>query len=279
MKKLFYKIIPLAYGKYFNIYSIFSKKKATRKVFNFFCTVRKGKVLPQQQEYLENAKKEQISIANHTIQTYHWPGEGQTILLVHGWESNTFRWRNLIKKLQEKKYNIVSFDAPAHGYSSGKYLHVPLYAEVVQEMIRLHTPKQLIGHSLGGMTILYNDYINQSTSIEKIVTIGSPSEFYKLMDNYRSILQFNNRVLKSLEAHIKDRFGFTVIEFSTTKYVQTNIKKGLLFHDKLDKIAPYEDSVSVHKNWKGSKLITTEGLGHSMHQENVNNQIIEFLKA
>lgn len=278
MKKLLYKIIPLAYGKYFNIYSFFSKKRATKKVFNFFCTVRKGQVLPQQQDYLENAKKEKLSIANHNIQTYHWPGEGETILLVHGWESNTFRWRNLLKKLQEKKYNIISFDAPGHGHSSGKYLHVPLYAEVLQEIIQLHTPTHLIGHSLGGMTILYNEYINQSTSIEKIVTIGSPSEFYKLMDNYRSILQFNNKVLESLEAHIKDTFGFTVPEFSTAKYVQTNTKKGLLFHDKLDKIAPYVDSKNVHENWKNSTFITTEGFGHSMHQEQVNNQIIDFLQ-
>lgn len=278
MKKLFYKIIPLAYGKYFNLYTFFSTKKATEKAFYFFCTIRKGGVLPHQKEYLESGKKEVLTIADHSIQTYHWPGEGETVVLVHGWESNTFRWRNLINKLKEANFNIIAFDAPGHGHSTGKYLYVPLYAQALQEIITKYNPKQIIGHSLGGMTILYNEYKNQSSAIEKIVTIGSPSEFYKLMDNYQNILKFNDTVLKALDTYIKDRFGFHVNEFSTANYVKNNTKKGLLFHDKLDKIAPYEDSKSVHENWKDSRFITTEGLGHSMHQEHVNDQIIDFLK-
>ena len=53
----------------------------------------------------------------------------------------------------------------------------------------------------------------------------------------------------------------------------------MLFHDKEDTQVPYEASVKVHENWKGSQLISTTGLGHSMHQEEINNQIVEFLKS
>jgi len=98
------------------------------------------------------------------------------------------------------------------------------------------------------------------------------------MNTYQNILKFNARVLKSLESYIKKRFGFYIQEFSTAAFVQTNTKKGLLLHDRLDEIAPFSDSENVHKNWKNSTLITTEGLGHSMHQEHVNNQILRFLK-
>ncbi|RKR12470.1 pimeloyl-ACP methyl ester carboxylesterase [Maribacter vaceletii] len=279
MKKLLYKIIPLAYGKYFDLMALFSPKKTAEKVFYFFCTIRKGRVGEHQKEYLENAKKEQLSIAKHSIQTYQWAGEKETVLLVHGWESNTFRWRNLIEKLKEEKFNIIAFDAPGHGHSSGKHLYVPLYAEVLQQMVEKHRPKHIVGHSLGGMTILYNTYKNHNEDLEKIVTIGSPSEFYKLVNNFQNILKFNTRVLKAFENYIKERFDFYIKDFSTAAYVQTNTNKGLLFHDKLDKIAPYEDSENVHKNWKNSTFITTEGLGHSMHQEQVNNQILGFLKA
>ncbi|WP_291870048.1 alpha/beta hydrolase [Maribacter sp.] len=278
MKKLFYKILPLAYGQYFNIYAFFSPKKTAKKAFYFFCTIRKGRVLPHQKEYLETAKKEVITVADHNLQTYHWPGDRETVLLVHGWESNTFRWRNLIHKLKEANYNIIAFDAPGHGYSTGKYLYVPLYAEALQKIITQYNPKHLIGHSIGGMTILYNEYKNESSPVEKIVTLGSPSEFYKLMDHYQGLLQYNDTVMTAMDIYIKDRFGFHVNEFSTATYAKTNTKKGLLFHDKLDKITPYIDSKDVHENWKNSTFITTEGLGHSMHQEHVNDQIIDFLK-
>ena len=97
------------------------------------------------------------------------------------------------------------------------------------------------------------------------------------MDHYKAILKYNDKVSLAIDTYIKDRFGFHIKEFSTSEYIKTNTKKGLLLHDKLDKITPYIDSKNVHKNWKDSKFITTEGLGHSMHQEHINDQIIDFL--
>ncbi|WP_136464993.1 alpha/beta hydrolase [Flagellimonas onchidii] len=277
MKKLLAKALPLAYGQYFNVYSLLMPKKAAHKAFNLFCTVRKGKV--QQAEYLDKNKNGVEFAANHKIQTYHWPGAKETVLLVHGWESNTFRWRNLIKKLQEANFNIVAFDAPSHGYSSGELLYVPLYEEVVHFMVKKYNPKYAIGHSVGGMTLMYNEHKNPNPGVEKLVTIGSPSEFYEIMDHFQQILKFNNRFMSVLNDYIYNRFGFQIREFSTSKFAASNTKMGLLFHDKLDIVAPYHASEQVHTNWKGSKLVSTEGLGHSMHQEEINNQIIEFLEA
>jgi pimeloyl-ACP methyl ester carboxylesterase len=279
MKKLLTKIIPLAYGQYFNLYTLISPKKAANKAFHLFCTVRKGKVQPQQAHYLDEAKHSVELVKGLKIQTYHWIGGKDTVLLVHGWESNTFRWRNLIKKLREANFNIFAFDAPAHGYSSGKYLHVPLYEKTLRHMIEKFNPRHLIGHSVGGMTLMYNEFTNPNPDVEKMILIGSPSEFHEIMDHYQELLRFNNRVMKVLDDDIQNRFGFKIREFSTSKFAETNSKKGLLFHDRFDAITPYHASVAVHKKWKGSQLVTTEGLGHSMHQEDVNNQIITFLEA
>lgn len=279
MKKLLTKLLPLAYGKYFNIYTIFSPRKAAHKAFTIFCTVRKGKVLPQQIDYLEQAKLATEQIANHQIQSYHWKGSKETVLLVHGWESNAFRWRNLIKKLREEDFNIIAFDAPAHGYSSGKLLYVPLYEECVQHMVKKYDPKFVVGHSVGGMTLMYNEFKNPNPEVEKMVVIGAPSEFHEIMEHFQDLLRFNDRVMKALDDYILNRFGFRIHDFSTSRFAETNTKKGLLFHDRFDAITPYHASAQVNKKWKGSKLITTEGLGHSMHQEHVNEQIISFLHA
>ncbi|CAM3514971.1 alpha/beta fold hydrolase [Zobellia roscoffensis] len=277
MKKTLNKMLPKVYGRYFNLLARASKKRAAEKAFYVFCTVRKGKVLPNQKEYLDKAKSDTLTVKDYTLQTYYWPGSKETVLLVHGWESNTFRWRNLITKLQEADYNIIAFDAPAHGYSSGKYLNVPLYSDGVQAMIDKYAPKYLIGHSVGGMTLMYNEFYHKNESVEKMVTIGSPSEFYEIMDHYQRLLGFNIKVRKALEAFVFDRFGFTVKEFSSSRFAETNSKKGLLFHDELDKLAPFHASEAVHAHWKNSTFIRTKGLGHSMHQEHINDQIIDFL--
>ncbi len=279
MKKLTIKIIALVYGQYFNLYSLFAPKKTAYKAFVLFCTVRKGRVLPQQVDYLEQAKSATEEASGHQLQTYSWSGSKETVLLVHGWESNTFRWRNLIKKLREADFNIIAFDAPSHGYSSGKLLYVPLYEEAVHHMIKKHNPKYVIGHSVGGMTLMYNEYKNPNPQVEKIVTIGSPSEFHEIMDQFQSLLKFSDRFMGHIDNYIFNRFGFHIHDFSTSEFAKSNTKKGLLFHDRLDSIAPYHASEKVHKDWKNSQLVSTEGLGHSMHQEDVNNQIIAFLES
>src|SRR5690606_32675566 len=130
---------------------------------------------------------------------YQWSGTGATVLLVHGWESNSFRWRNLIQFLRANDFNILAFDAPAHGYSSGEYLHVPLYSECVLHMLEKHRPKHLVGHSVGGMTALYTQYRNPENSVEKIVTIGAPAEFHEIMEHFRLLLNLGPRVMRGLD--------------------------------------------------------------------------------
>ncbi|WP_027078398.1 alpha/beta fold hydrolase [Maribacter antarcticus] len=279
MKKIRSNLAPKAYGILLNLYALIHPKKAAEKAFSIFSKVRKGKVLPHQKAFLDRAKDKKIPVANNTIQTYRWSGKKETILLIHGWESNAWRWHKLIEKLQVANYNIIAFDAPAHGYSSGTHLHVPLYAQGLQAIIKAYSPKYLIGHSMGGMTALYNEYLFPDLTVKKIVTIGSPSEYHAIMTHFKQLLNFNNRVSKILRAYIFKRFGLSETQFSSARFVQTNTKKGLLFHDRLDTIAPHHASKLVHEAWKGSTLITTEGLGHSMHQDEVNEQIITFLAS
>ncbi len=277
MRKLLNRILPKTYGIYFNVLSLFAKRKTAKKAFDLFSTVRKGKVLPHQVAYLDSAKKERLQIEDYDIQIYQWSGAGETVLLIHGWESNTFRWRNLITKLKSADFNIIAFDAPGHGYSSGSKLHVPLYAKILRHSIKKYRPKHLISHSVGGMTVIYNENKYPSSGVERIITVAAPSEFHEIMAHFQDLLKFNKRVLDALDAYVFDRFGFRIREFSTSGFVKTNTKKGLLFHDKLDKITPYHASQKVHSHWEGSRLISTEGLGHSMHQDEVNEAIVGFL--
>lgn len=271
-------IIGKTLGVYLNVLVVFSASRAARVAFFIFCKVRKGKVAKHQEPYLVAAKNKIESVANHNIQTYFWQGTGDVVLLVHGWESNSFRWRNLVQILQDAGFSVLAFDAPAHGFSSGKYLHVPLYAECVAYLVKKYAPRHIIGHSMGGMTALYYAHRDPDTSLEKIVTIGSPSEFQDIMNEFQRILGFNKRVLRALDQFIFEEFGFHVHEFSSRRFVENRKQKGLLLHDKLDRIIPFHASEQVHKVWKDSVLISTEGLGHSVNKKSVNQQIVRFLQ-
>ncbi len=279
MKRLLHRIIPRLYGVYFNILALFSEKKAAEKAFTLFCTPRKGKILPVQKEFLEEAEHDVTEYGNMVLQTYRWPGNRETVLLLHGWESNTFRWRNLIGMLRNEGFDIVAFDAPAHGKSTGKILNVPLYAECADQIIKKFKPRYVVAHSVGGTTAVYQQYQYNTNSVEKLVTIGSPSELEEIMSHYQQMLRFNNRVLGALDRYFQFHFGFGIKDFSTSRFASNLRIKGLLVHDELDQVAPVSASERVHSNWENSRLLKTRGMGHSMHQKEVNLQIIDFLNS
>lgn len=279
LKKAFQRILPFLIGKYFDLLVVFSKRKVAQKAYLLFSTPRKGRVLPIQAEFLGQAAFERLTVEDMEIQTYRWKGKGKRVLLLHGWESNTYRWLNLIGFLKGWGYDIIAFDAPAHGWSSGKIFNVIRYTACTRRVVERYEPDFIIGHSVGGLTALYHQYLYPENSLSKIVTIGSHSDLYDMMLQYQRILGFNDAVLAAIDLFLKKTFGFGIRDFSTAEYAKDLKIKGLLIHDEIDTIAPFRASEKVHRNWEGSRLVSTRGFGHSMHQDFVSEQIMDFLDS
>lgn len=279
MKKTILKLLPKIIGAQINAISIWSKKAAARKAFLVFCTPRGGRIKQHQEKLLDAAKDQRLETGeNLTIQTYHWPGDGPTVLLIHGWESNSHRWFKLIEQLQEASYNIVAFDAPAHGNSTGKILNVPLYAQCLERVSSHYQPVIHIGHSIGGLTTVYHYFKHEPGHIKKLVILAAASELAVIMKDYQRLLGMKNGVMTGLDALIKQRFGFSIEQFSGFSFAQKIDVPGLIIHDKYDQITPVAASLGIHNNWKNSTYIETKGLGHSLYQNEVRNHILNFIQ-
>lgn len=244
-----------------------------------FCTPRKGRILPEQEDFLEDAEDEIIPIDNLEIQTYRWSNLGETILMVHGWESNAHRWKTITQKLHKKGYNVIAFDAPAHGNSSGKILNVPLYTKCLQKIIELYRPNHIIGHSVGGMTTIFHQYSYPGTEIEKLVILAPPSELSRIMKGYQETLKLSPKFMNALNLYFKDKHDFSFEEFSVARFAKNLTHKGLLIHDINDDIAPYNEAQAIGNNWNNVEFITTKDFGHSLFFEEVDTMIIDFLKS
>jgi pimeloyl-ACP methyl ester carboxylesterase len=277
-KKLVNKYLPKIIGLRLNSLFRINPDKALLKAYKLFSSPRKGKVKPEQVDFLDQAKTTPIEHDSKKIQTYHWKGSGDTIILVHGWDSNTHRWKNLVEKLQNQNYNIVAFDAPAHGYSEGKLLNVPLYSLCLDRMLKLYKPKFIVGHSMGGMTLVYNQYLKQSPFIEKMILLGAPSEMSLIMSDYKRILRLSDKFMKALDAYFKNKFGYQFHEFSIANFAKAVEIESLIIHDAYDKVAPVEAGKNIHKNLKNSRLSITEGAGHSLNKDHILDEILDFLK-
>lgn len=278
MKKRLQQFLPKIIGFKLNSLFLVKPELALSQAFFLFCAPRRGKVGVEQAGFLNPAKSETISVEKKSLQTYRWKGTKECILLLHGWESNTHRWKQLIEKLQLENYDIVAFDAPAHGNSSGKLFNVPLYVKCVEAMVQKYSPSHIIGHSVGGMTAVFHQHCFPKQKISKMVLLGPPSELTLIMGDFQKILKLSPRFMKGLEVYFHKKFGFWFSEFSTAKFAKSLSQKGLIVHDKYDKIAPVSASKAIHENWKNSRLVLTEGAGHSLNNEMILGEVIAFLK-
>ena len=278
MKTLFKKYLPPAIGKYLMLLYILHPQKAIKKAVYFFSTPNKGKVEPDQEYFLEEAEDDVVSFENIDLQTYRWKGDKETILLVHGWESNAHRWKLLIEKLQKLNYNIIAFDAPAHGYSTGPILNVPLYADCLHKIASLYRPDYIMGHSVGGMTTMFYQYKFKNPEIKKLVILAPPTNLSTIMKDFQKMLRLTNKFMTRLDSYFKKEFGYYFSEFSMVRFAEAIEIPGLLIHDKKDEIAPFEEAKEIATTWKNLKFVPTENYGHSLYFEEVDDEILAFIQ-
>lgn len=275
MEKYIIKLV----GSYLNVLSIFSADYAANKALHIFSKPRKGKINPNQNIFLSSAKQRVLRFQDLPIQVYHWEGNKETILLVHGWESNAARWKNKIKIFKDEGFNIIALDAPAHGNSGSKVFNALLYSEFINIVAQEFQPQIIIGHSVGGMASVFFQQKYQLKTISKMVLLGAPSEFSNVLKNYVELLGYNQKIEKQLHNVIIDKFGAHPKEFSTSKFIKNIETEGLIVHDYKDSIIPYSDAQLIQKNFKNSKLISTTGLGHSLNHKSVSKDIIDFINS
>ncbi|MFN2261708.1 MAG: alpha/beta fold hydrolase [Psychroflexus sp.] len=276
-KKIVDHFVPKIVGLRLNSLYLVKPQKAIKKAYELFSSPRKGSIKSEQESFLEQAKATKVLVNDLKLQTYHWKGDGKTLVLVHGWDSNTHRWKDLIKDLQAKNFNIIAFDAPAHGSSEGKTLNVPLYSECLDHIIDLYQPEFLIGHSVGGMTLVYNQYLNYTEHVKKLILLGAPSEMKSIMADYKRILNLNTKFMADLNVFFKSKFGYHFEEFSIAEFAKSIKQNTLIIHDRYDKVAPVSSAKNIAESLEHSELYITEGAGHSLYKSHIRQKIIDFL--
>ena len=277
MKKFRYYLIVKSVGMYINLMSYLYPNYAFRLAYRLFSAPRKGKLkafkIPT---VLQQAQSVQHTLDKHTIQTYIWKGNADVVLLIHGWESNASRWKKLLKHLLKTGKTIVAIDGPAHGQSSGTEFNVPLYASFIHKIAVIYKPSILIGHSVGGNALTY--YQKQYPhEINKLVLLGAPCDFKVILKNYVTLLSLNTKVYNFLKNYTQSRFAIAIEDFSAAQFRANSSLKGLIIHDQDDNVVLWEESQKIATAWPQAEFITTKGLGHSLHDNQVYQTLVDFV--
>lgn len=108
---------------------------------------------------------------------YEQKGEGDLIVLLHGWGSNIKLFANLIELLS-KKYTVAAMDMPGFGESEEppSAWCVDDYADFVIDFLKDYDIKKvmLLGHSFGGRVIIkLNSRKDLPFEITKVILVDS----------------------------------------------------------------------------------------------------------
>ena len=112
--------------------------------------------------------------------TFYDKGQGEPVLLIHGYSLSSYSCRNNVESLVNAGYRVILIDLPGHGKSripdeSFSYSIENLAALVIAFTKRLELGKfNIMGHSLGSVLTLYITS-NYPEHILRSIVINSPA--------------------------------------------------------------------------------------------------------
>ena len=249
----------------FKLLSSISKKKAAEKAFELFCTPqsRHVKELPA---VFKEGEKLQFKFQQFSIVGYRWnKGASRTAMIVHGFESSSVNFDRYVNALVKKGYEVLAFDAPAHGKSSGKQVNAIIYRDFIKYIHQKYGPVQtFIAHSFGGLAVTMALAEIKHDASYRVVLIAPATETSTALDHFFKFINITDEAVKDeFEKIIVKISGQQVSWFSIRRALQKIKAKILWLHDEDDKITPLKDVYPIKKeSHPNIRLVITKGLGH-----------------
>ncbi|MES2485308.1 MAG: alpha/beta hydrolase [Bacteroidota bacterium] len=251
--------------------------------FGMWLFTRPVKFKLPKREHPMNANSTQqkihITTINKTINVYSLGNSTKKVLLVHGWSGRGTQLYAIAENLANSGFETISFDAPAHGKSSGSHSDMTEFIASILQLEKQFGPfDYAVGHSLGAMAVL--NAVKLGLDVKKAVIIGSGDVIEDIMLYFTNKLGMKIATGRLMIQRFENKFGQTINSYSAYIAAQHVKIPVLVFHDENDTDVPVSAAHHIHKHLQQGELIITKGLGHRkiLGDKVVIKTILEFLK-
>jgi pimeloyl-ACP methyl ester carboxylesterase len=258
-----------------NILSLVSTRKAAIKAFRLFCTPQ-SRLAGKDPAVFEKGERLSFRVEGHTVRGHRWlPIQFRTeesrlskpakkVLLAHGFESSSQTFDGYITAFLKKGYEVVAFDAPAHGRSGGRRILLTQYVKMLSDINRNFGPFQsYLGHSLGGLALALSLEDGLAETGSRLVLIAPAVETTEALHNFSALLHLSPEVNREMGDYAREITGRPLAWFSLRRalgQVQADI---LYFQDEEDRVVPLKAAQRVQKDGHPHiRFVFTRGLGH-----------------
>ena len=262
--------------------SLVSSRRAAEETFRLFCTPQKltNTSKPAAFNYAEPLY---IKLYGLKVKGYRWNKDKPVkVLILHGFSSSAYKFSNYIAPLIEKGYEVIAFDAPAHGSSAGKTINAMEYSKLIEVIIKAFGPiNGFIAHSFGGIALSLALEKTSHDENTKVVLLAPATETTSAIDAAFKMLDIDNKnIREAFEKIIKEKSGHPSKWFSIKRAMQHIKANTLWIHDEEDDVTPLSDALKVKElNLPNVQFHITRGLGHRKiyRDKTVKDLVIDFL--
>jgi pimeloyl-ACP methyl ester carboxylesterase len=272
---------------------LFPSLAASFAVSTMFRTQR-GRVADWEKRRLDDAETLQLEGPSGTIVARRWGAAGPLVLLVHGWNGRGTQLGEFVAPLVASGHQVVAFDAPGHGESSGSRSSMIEFANAFDAVLDAMRPffqplRGVIAHSMGGPAVTFalsrararGRALHEAAQEPRLVFIAPPTDVRDFVDTVSSQLGLLPVTQARLEGLLERRIGMRLDELHAVKLAQHMRQPLLVVHDQSDRAVPFASGQSLASAWPGSMLHATHGLGHSriLRDSAVISAATDFIRA
>ncbi len=261
--------------------ALLNYKKAGEEAFDLFCTPPSRS--KKQSEVFKKA--EHLSFTSHGLRVtgfrFNQSGK-EKVMILHGFSSSSQHFEAYVQPLIDKNYEVLAFDAPAHGASEGNRINALEYSEIIEEIQEQFGPiTKFIAHSFGGLAISLALERMPHDHNTRVALIAPATETTSAIEHAFMMLGLTNPLLrKAMEDTIKAKSGKDASWFSIRRAMH-QIKANILWlHDEEDDTTPLKDALQVQADQHPNvQFIISKGLGHRKiyRDAGVQKAIIDFI--
>lgn len=265
----------------FKIGNFLSPSVSSRFACRLWLTPPRFKTPASERKALESSHIENIRFDQHDITTFSWGQSGPTVLLVHGWSGRGTQLGAFVEPLISAGFRVLSFDAPAHGKSSGKQTNLYEISDTLLALQKRYGKfDAVISHSFGNPCTALA--IQHGLKTNALVSISPPATTLGLIDKFSQTLHIPQKTKDKLIERIENIFGTHIWEeLAMRNQVKQIDLPAMVIHDANDTDVPWEEGQAVAHSWNNAPFMITSGLGHRriLRDKKVIDAAIDFIKT
>jgi pimeloyl-ACP methyl ester carboxylesterase len=217
-----------------------------------------------------------LRVGKGRVAVTRWGNAGPVVLLVHGWNGFAAQLSAFVAPLLAAGFQVVAFDAPGHGDSSGNESSLVHFADALDAVAQSVAPDGriagIVAHSFGcaGAAFALDRRATgriartgADLSDARLVFIASPIDIHDFSRGFAAALGLGDETRVSLERLLERRLGVPLSELDSLLIARRVRAPLLIIHDEDDRAVPVSAGRQLASAWPHSELVVTHGLGHN----------------